>query len=325
MHRFLTPSLALASLALASLPGSAAEFTVHPATLDDPKAVFATVETVHVTLARSRVGGTVAMLAVEDGAQVTAGQRIAVVADPKVQLEIEALDQRIRSAQAQRDLTQTELTRARDLYRAGTLPKARVDDAETGFEVANRNLAAQRAERQVVAERHAEGAVLAPASGRVLKVEVTEGAVLMPGEVVARIATENYILRLQLPERHARFIKVGDTVQVGERGLETAAVQSFRPGKVQLVYPQIDNGRVVADVKVEGLGDYFVGERVKVQIATGRRPGFVVPASYLYRRYGTDYVRLKDGSEVVIQLGQAMGDMVEVLSGLRDGDVLVSP
>lgn len=322
MHRFLLPGLGILCLAQSA---AAAEFTIHPSTLDDRKAVFATVETVDVTLARSRVGGTVAVLSVGEGDRVSAGQRVAVVADPKVQLELAALDERIRSAQAQRDLSQLELNRVRELYRSGTLPKARVEDVETAFEVANRTLAAQKAERQVVAERHAEGAVLAPASGRVLKVEVTEGAVVMSGEVVARIAAEHYILRLQLPERHARFMKAGDTVLVGERGLDTAAGEKFRQGRVQLVYPQIDGGRVVADVTVDGLGDYFVGERVKVQVATGQRPGFVAPKSFLYRRFGTDYVRLKDGTEVVVQIGQDMGESAEVLAGLHDGDVLVTP
>lgn len=312
MHR---PYLAgLVVLGLMSSPALAAEFTVRPTTLDDRKAVFATVETVDITLARARVGGTIAALTVDEGSRVSAGQRIALIADPKVQLELSAYDERIRSAQAQRDLAQTELNRTRELYRSGTMPKARVDDAETNYEVASRSLAAQKAERQVVAERHAEGAVLAPASGRVLKVEVTEGAVLMPGEVVARIAAENYILRLQLPERHARFIKVGDTVLVGDRH-----------GTVQLVYPEMRAGRVIADVTVAGLGDYFVGERVKVHVATGQRPGLVVPKDFLFRRYGTDFARLKDGTEVVVQIGQDLGANVEVLAGLRDGDMLVTP
>lgn len=323
MHR---PVLvAAAVLGLAHATAAAAEFTVRSTTLEDRKAVFATVETVDVTLARVRTGGTVAVLSVDEGDRVSTGQRIAVVADPKVQLELNAFDERIRSAQAQRDLAATELNRTRELFRTGTLPKARVDDAETAFEVASRTLAALKAERQVVAERHAEGAVLAPAAGRVLKVEVTEGSVLMPGEVVARIAAENYILRLQLPERHARFMNVGDTVQVGERGLDVKPQETLRQGTVKLVYPQIQGGRVIADVTVEGLGDFFVGERVKVHVATGRRPGFVVPDPYLYRRFGADYVKLKDGTEVVVQVGQDMGDSVEVLSGLRDGDVLVTP
>ncbi|MGE5504248.1 MAG: efflux transporter periplasmic adaptor subunit, partial [Actinomycetota bacterium] len=125
-----------------------------------------------------------------------------------------------------------------------------------------------------------------------------------------------------LPERHARFIKVGDSVMVGPRGL-AAADEAPKPGRVRKVFPQIDGGRVIADVEVDGLGGYFVGERVPVHVATGTRDAFVVPAAATFRRFGLDYIRLKDGSEVVVQLGGRSGDSVEVLSGLRDGDVVV--
>ncbi len=61
--------------------------------------------------------------------------------------------------------------------------------------------------------------MLAPAAGRVLKVPVTEGSVMMAGESVATIAANEYLLRLELPERHARFMKKGDPVRIGARGL----------------------------------------------------------------------------------------------------------
>ncbi len=108
----------------------------------------------------------------------------------------------------------------------------------------------------------AEGSVLAPTSGRVLKVPVTPGTVVLPGEPVAMIAEQNYVLRLRVPERHARFLKAGDPVRL-ER--EDRAEDSPRFGAIRLVYPQIEDGRVVADATVQGLGDYFVGERIRVQ------------------------------------------------------------
>lgn len=305
-------------------PAVAAEFEIRSQALEDRKAVFATVETVDVAQARARIGGTLAVLSVDEGDAVAAGQRIAVVADPKLQLELAAIDERIRALQAQRDLAATELNRSRELLRSGTIPKARVDDAETALTVAERALSAMKAERQVVAERHAEGAVLAPAAGRVLQVLATEGMVIQPGEPIAKVAAENYILRLELPERHARFMKTGDVVQVGERGL-SASPESLRDGRIRQVYPQIRQGRVVADATVDGLGDYYVGERVRVFVATGTREGFVLPREFLYSRYGVDYVRLKSGDEVVVQPGEAVAGGVEILSGVRAGDVVVTP
>ena len=58
-------------------------------------------------------------------------------------------------------------------------------------------------------------------------------------------------------------LKAGDPIRIDGDELGTAAP---RFGKIGLVYPQIEDGRVVADAIVEGLGDYFVGERVRVWI-----------------------------------------------------------
>ena len=73
---------------------------------------------------------------------------------------------------------------------------------------------------------------------------------------------------------------------------------------MRLVYPEIQGGRVIADVEVPGLGDYFVGERTRVYIDTGMRRAIVVPAAYVYRRAGVNYVRLAGGDEVVVQPGE---------------------
>jgi multidrug efflux pump subunit AcrA (membrane-fusion protein) len=82
---------------------------------------------------------------------------------------------------------------------------------------------------------------------------------------------------------------------------------------------------VIADVDVEGLGDYFVGERTRVYVNTGARRAIVIPRSYVFRRAGVNYVKSADGVEVVVQPGAERDDGVEILSGLSDGDVLVAP
>ena len=38
-----------------------------------------------------------------------------------------------------------------------------------------------------------------------------------------------------------------------------------------------------------------------------------------------NFVRLNDGAEIVVQPGETRPDGVEILSGLRDGDVVTHP
>ena len=294
--------------------------------VEDQKAVFATIESVDVVTARARIGGTVVELLVDEGSPVQAGQKIARVVDQKLALQAKSVDARTQSALSQRDLAKTAFARQEKLFATGAIPRARLDEARTALEVAERTLSAARADAQVLQQTRAEGAVLAPAQGRILKVSVTKGAVVLPGEVVASMAADAYILRLQLPERHAQFVRAGDEVKVAERGLGALTPQSgqeLRTGHIIQVYPEIKQGRVVADVDVENLGDFFVGERIRVWVGTGARDTIVVPQAYLYKRYGVTFAKLDDGHEVVVQPGLLQPGGVEVLSGLKAGDTLV--
>jgi len=307
------------------LQPAAAQQAVTRQQVDDRKAVIATVEPVRELLARARIGGTIVALAVREGDQVAAGDRIALVVDPKLALQIQALESRIQAQNAAREQAQIDFNRMQQLRASGTVSQAQLDQVRTRLDVAVRTFEALRSDREVVEQQSTEGAVLAPGAGRVLKVPVSIGSVVLAGETIATLAADNYILRLQLPERHARFMKAGDTILVGTRGLQQQDQETLRRGRVRLVYPQIDQGRVIADAEVDGLGDFFVGERTRVYVATGKRDALVVPADLVYRRYGVSYVKLKDGTEVVVQLGLPVDGGIEVLSGLNEGDVVVQP
>src|SRR5271165_2883936 len=304
-------------------------FVVHATDVADRKAVVATVEPVHQLVARARIGGTLASLTIKEGDVVAAGAEVAVVTDEKLALQMQALDARIASQQSQRDQAKTDFDRVAELARRGVSTQTQFDQAKTNLDVAERNLTAMRGDRGVIAQQASEGAVLAPGAGRVLTVPVSVGRVVLPGETIATLAEDQYILRLELPERHARFLRAGDAVRIGSRGLQDEGAAGTREGRVRIVYPEIQGGRVIADVDVSGLGDYFVGERTRAYIDAGKRRTIVVPASYIYRRAGLNYVRLAGGDEIVVQPGKAHddGDVngVEILTGLKDGDRLVAP
>ena len=318
--------LALIMVALSAIPAFAqAEFAVKVQDVPDRKAVFATVQSVDVVAARARIGGTVRGLSVDEGSAVSSGQTIATVEDPKLSLQMVAVDARIRALEAQRQLARVDYDRLSALRKSGTISQARLDEAQTNLNVVTGNHAALIAERAVVAESLAEGAVLAPGDGRVLRVPVTEGSVVLPGEAIAVIAAERYVLRIELPERHARFMRDGDEVLVGARGLAAGAETDLRTGRITQVYPEMSNGRVIADAEVDELGDYFVGERTRVYVATGQRETIVIPTDFLHRRYGVTYALVKGEGEVVVQPGQRAGDTIEILAGLKPGDILLKP
>ena len=322
-----------ASPVSAETPGAVASFEVSPQTIDDLKSVYAKVRSRDLIQARVRTPGTIASLKVDEGDSVTQGQILALVGDPKIGLRIRSLDARIIAIESRVETANTELERARTLQQRGFASQSRLDQAQTTYDVALNELKSARAERSVIETESTEGEVLAPTSGRVLRVPVTVGSVVLAGETIATIAANEYLLRLELPERHARSMKVGDPVRLGARGLGPDE-KPLAEGRISQVYPELDNGRVVADAEVPNLGSYFVGERVLVWISAGKRQTFVVPRSYVFMRFGLDYVRLQkdDGTyaDIVVQTGRDVRDAggeqkLQILTGLAAGDRLVRP
>lgn len=311
-------------------------YTVQKSTVDDLKAVFATVQSTDKIKARSRVAGTVASLKVDEGSQVKAGEVIAIITDQKIALRLRAIDARIVALESRLKTSKADLERSRKLKARGVVSQAKLDADRTAYDIAVNDLKSARADRSVIERQGDEGQVLAPASGRVLLVPVTKGSVVLPGEEIAAIAANKYILRLELPERHARFLQKGDKVIAGARGLADTT-KTVTEGKIEKVYPQLQDGRVIADAKISDLGNYFVGERALVWISAGRRDTILIPRDFVFHRFGQDFVSLyrdnKPALEVVVQLGPTptlastalQRESIEVLTGLRVGDKLVKP
>ena len=316
-------SLILAGLVVSTVasPLVAGEIVIQPMETMEIKALFGRVESRFVVPARSRIGGTLTVLDITEGSEAKAGQVIARIVDPKLESQLAAAEARISSAKSQLENAETELTRNEELLAKGATTIQRVDTVRTTVEVARNGVAEAEAARQVTATLIEDGNVLAPADGRVLSVPVRLGAVVMPGEVVATITGGGVFLRLAIPERHASGLTVGAEVAV-----------DGGKGTIEKVYPQIEQGRVIADVAVEGLSDSFIGQRILVQVPVATRLVLAVPDAAIEQRAGLDLVRIKAGEgevEVTVIPGAEIagpdGPLREILTGLRAGDTVMTP
>lgn len=326
-------AIMVSAVALDPAPGEAGEYVVRPVEVTDYKAVFAQVRARDPVPARARIGGSVVELKVDEGSRVVAGEVIATIVDDKLALKKRSAESNLASTRAQLANARTEFERGRKLFAQGLIPKTRFDTLKTAVDVLVGKVASIEAEIAVIAQQAGEGAVKAPASGRVLKVPVTVNSVILPGEVIARIAGGGYFLRLALPERHAAVIREGEQVKVAARARIEGPAAGMRTGTVVKVYPELAGGLVQADVEVDGLGDFFVGERTRVWMPVSRRKALLAPVAAVTTRHGVDYVRIagKDGErlEVAVMTGQRRRhggvEAVEVLTGLAPGERIVTP
>ncbi|MDP1630481.1 MAG: efflux RND transporter periplasmic adaptor subunit [Caulobacter sp.] len=308
------------------VPAKGERLTVQKATVTDYKPVAASVTTRDMGEARARIGGTLVRLNVREGAYVRKGQVLAVITDQRLTYETSAYDAQVAAAAAEATRAQADLGRIRTLFDKGIYAQARLDQAQAGAKAAQAALTAARAQRAASSEMSRQGAVLAPATGRVLKADVPAGSVVTPGQLIATVTAGPLLLRIEVPESQARALRTGDTVAIDQRDLPAAPAT----GVIAQLYPAITAGRVTADITVPGLTDDLIGQRVRVRIKAGERQAVTLPKRFVATRFGVDYVRLVDKSgqavEVAVQLSPgADANHVEVLSGLVAGDVIVAP
>jgi RND family efflux transporter MFP subunit len=316
---FLLPLLATASIA------NGETVTLDYSRLTEWKAVYGRIESRDTVPARARIGGIVVELLVSEGDEVAEGQKIAVVRDDKIEFEIAALDAQLRAYKSQFETAKADLERAQSLVEQGVMTVQRLDQLRTQVDVTTNQIEAGEAQRRVLLQRNLEGEVIAPTDGRVLTVPVTRGAVVLAGEPIASIGGGGFYLRLAIPERHAGELREGAEIQI------SAGAESHS-GKLAKVYPQIENGRVVADVDVPGLDAGFVNARVLVSVPVGERDALLVPAGAVATRYGLDFVAVETphgiSDRAVVTADHVTHDgqeMVEILTGLAPGDMVVLP
>ncbi len=321
MHR----RLIAAAMVMAAGSAFAETFDVAAVPTTEWKAVYGRVEARDTVPARARIGGTIIELTVTEGDAVETGQVIALIRDDKLGFQVAAIDAQLGALNVQLEQARSELARGETLVKQGVVTAQRLDQLRTDVNVTLNQIVARQAEKAQVEQQQAEGAVLAPLSGKVLSTSATMGGVVMGGEPIAMIGGNGFFLRLSLPERHAGDLTEGATIRVtGDAGETT--------GRLAKIYPQIEAGRVTADVEVEGLDTAFINARVLVELPVGARDALLVPAAAVENRFGIDFVTVEtDGgtAERVVIVGEELqrdgAAMVEIVTGLAVSDKVVLP
>lgn len=294
--------------------------TITPKPITEWKAVYGVVETRNRIPARARINGTIVALDVSEGDTVAEGQRIALVIDDKLEFQLAALDAQISALNARQKTATEDLARGEALITRGTITKQRLSLLQSQVDILNGEIRGVQAQQLVIDQQVSEGAVLAPEAGLILDVPPAKGSVITPGETIAVIGGGGVFLRLSVPERHATALKQGDEISIGEG----------QTGRLVKIYPQIKNGRVLADVEVTGLDDHYVGLRIPVRLPVGARDALLIPQSATSMLGGIDFVTVLVNDEPArhaVVLGAEVtldGTIwVEVLTGVTAGDIVV--
>ncbi len=272
----------------------------------------------------AEVPGKVVKIAFEPGANVKAG-------DVLVQLDISTEQAQLAAAEATAKLGKANLDRARALRKDNTNSPAELDAADAEAKQAI-------AQAETIKAMIAKKTIRAPFAGRLGLRQVNLGQILREGDPVVNLQTVDPIyVNFSLPQQQLAQLAVGTDVVVTT---DAAPGVNFE-GKINAISPEVDaltrNVRVQATIKNRGdklrPGMYA---NVSVVLPTQTSVLTVPVTAVLYAPYG-DSVFIVDEKkdeksgktqmtlrQQFIRIGGARGDFVNVVDGIKPGEVIVT-
>lgn len=264
---------------------------------------------------RPEVAGRIAAILFREGRPVRRGEVL-------VQFDAAVQEAELRQAEANLALAQANFGRTEDLFNRKFLSQSARDEAASRLEVARANMALAEARLDKMRVR-------APFAGIVGIRNVSVGDYVKEGEDLVNledIATLKVDFRL--PEMYLAQIRPGQKLELASDAIAGASFDAT----VSAIDPLVDaQGRAVvmrATLENDGLR-LRPGMFARVRLILQERPGvLVVPEEALVPAPGdVQFVyRVADGKaqRVPVKTGARRGTRVEIIEGVRAGDVVVT-
>lgn len=287
----------------------------------------------------ARIPGIINLLRVREGDRVRKGQVLAQLDAQENQATAAAaaagVDEASRSldeAQARKTLANATFERFNKLYGEQAISRQEFDIKQTERELAIQGVG--RAESRLKqAQESARGAatvaghtrIVAPISGVIVSQQASLGGTVFPSQPLMTIEDQgSYQLELAIPESMATKVKPGSAVQV-----TLDAIGSSFESKIAEIVPIADSGSRTFTAKINlnqnGLKSGLFG---RGSIALGTTASILaLPKQAIVERGALTSVWVLDKDNIarlrLIKCGKHVGERVEILAGLSEGERVV--
>jgi len=259
----------------------------------------------------SRLSGYIRNMQVREGDKVEAGQ---------ILLRIDPVNAKQQLVQAKADLSnaQAELQRYESLLKEEAVTPQQVDKVRLRY---------QLAQSQVKQAKHqlSYAKIISPVNGVVVEKKMDQGDLASPGMPILSIEDPSSLLvQTYVSEQYVSRIHEGDTVVV-----EIASLKQSFQGTVRQVVQAADpvSHQFLVKVSLPSHVDIHPGMYAQTGFQTGLRKALLIPHAATVEQAGLYGVYVVDEKSIVhyrlVRLGQQMGNEVEVLAGLHDGEHIV--
>ncbi len=239
-----------------------------------------------------------------------------------VELDAVEAEAEVMRAKAALDLAQETHQRALKLRQGGAGSVAALDRAQA-------DLASAEATLKLAEARLAKTRLVAPFDGVIGLRKVSVGALLVPGQEIVNLEQINPLkVDFKVPEMLLAAVKVGQVIRLRLDAMGSRAVD----GTVYAIDPLLETGgrAIVLRARIpnpDGALRPGLFARVVLTIEEKQDAIFVAEQAVLPGSDGSKSVfKAVDGKAVMtpVELGERVKGEVEVVSGLKDGDVVIT-
>lgn len=304
------------------------------------------------TVLSARTMGSILEVRVQSGDAVKAGQVIAVIDARDIDTsrrQAEAgrraaqdsqpeADSAVEAAQAQLDLAQSSQRRMKSLFDDKSITAQEFDEVQARLKTARAAYEMARAKRhqldarvsqadEAVAQTKLQASfanVTAPFAGTVIERKAEPGMLASPGSPIVVIEQGGaYRLEASVDETRLAKIRPGMLVRV-----HLDAFDKEFAARVSEVVPALDPGShsFIVKVNLPGVAGLRSGVFGRLLFEFGERETLAVPASALVHEGQIDRLFVAEGNAArgrMVKAGTRSGDMVEILSGLSAGELVI--
>lgn len=271
------------------------------------------------TLSTKLMGSVTAVL-VREGARVTEGQTLARIDARDIDARQTQVEAGVAAADAVYQDALAQARRIRALYADSVATRYQLEQVETGLARAESGLRAAQASRAELDAVNDYATIRSPFAGVVTQRFVDPGAFAAPGTPVVTVMDASRLrVSVTIPTNVAAGLKPGHAIdgEIDGRPVR-ATIEGVVPspaGGVYTVNAMVSNRR----------NEFLPGSSATLHVPAGQRVAVLVPEVALVREGDLTGVRIAgaSGAELRwVKVGGAVGDRVEVLAGLRPGDVV---
>lgn len=262
----------------------------------------------------AEIAGRVTKIGFSEGEQVKSNKVLIKLDDTVLQAE---LDQAI----ANRDLSKSTYERTENLLKDNAVSKQERDEAYAQWKLNEARVRLAKAQLD-------KATIQAPFAGTLGLRQVSLGDYIQPGQALVNLeAIKQLKVEFRIPEKNIAAVKVGQKIELTSDAYPGRTFSS----SIYVINPQIDpasRSLVVRGRMDNAAHELLPGQFVKLQLQiSNRADALFIPEQALIPQPNTKLVfTVVDGKAqmVPVQTGTRLKGWVEIISGLKKGDVVVT-